>query len=332
MSLRACVIGCGMQGQLHAEAWKSRKGAEVVSVYDPSAPARDQMAQDMGAKAYDTFEQAILHDGVDVVSVCTPTCFHCEVSCFASECKRHVLCEKPLAGTIEEIDAMIAAAKRNDVLLSIAFQRRDFPHYRYFKTMFETNEFGGPIMFQFTDIREVRPKLAMHRQSMNKGVVVDMAPHYFDLMRFITGENPTRVFASGHIYARGKERVAGIDDLAIDACSIEVQYGQGHILSMRIIWGMPEGFEDHEQEMVVGPNAIARTVEENILVTTRSEKKTIDNKKDESMGPGARINNFADAVLGQGELEATAQDGRIATLVSLGALESIKSGQAVQLQ
>ena len=56
----------------------------------------------------------------------------------------------------------------------------------------------------------------MHRQSANGGPLIDMAGHFFDGMSFITGSIPERVYARGHTFGEGKERLAGIPDLALD--------------------------------------------------------------------------------------------------------------------
>lgn len=190
MTLKIAIIGCGMMGKNHAKLWQASGQAKIVAVFDAAAEARDAMAKDLGAVAYDTYQKAIDHEGIDAVSVCTPTPYHREITCYAAQRGRHILCEKPMAPSIEDADAMIDAAQRHGVHLTIGHQYREFARYKRIKELCDAGTLGSPLMVRLQDFREVRPKLAMHRQSMNKGPVLDMAAHWFDLMRFFTGAEP----------------------------------------------------------------------------------------------------------------------------------------------
>ena len=106
MAVNVCIIGCGFMGKQHAQAWKDRGDCDVVAVCDPFEEWRLELAEEMSAVPYEHWEEAIEHEGLDVVSVCTPTFLHKEITCFAASLGRHVLCEKPLAKTLEEADAI----------------------------------------------------------------------------------------------------------------------------------------------------------------------------------------------------------------------------------
>src|ERR1041385_5859439 len=94
------VIGCGDMGTAHVRAWQAREDCKVVAVADADAARLEKLAQSIGAKAYETAKQAIGHAGVEIVSVCTPVCFHAEVACLAANAGKHILCEKPLPLTL----------------------------------------------------------------------------------------------------------------------------------------------------------------------------------------------------------------------------------------
>lgn len=328
MDIGACVIGSGQMGRVHAEAWQSHPGARVLSVFDTVPTLCEELAATLGATAHASCEEAIRHPGVAAVSICTPTCDHRPVACLAARHGRHVLCEKPLAATVADADAMIDAAREAGVLLSTSFQVRDFPKNVALKRLFDTGVFGGPVFARIGQLAEVRPKTAMHRRSMNNGPVLDMAPHHVDLMRFLTGREPVQVFATGHVFARGKERVAGVADLAIDAAQIQVRYDGGHVLSMLLVWGMPERFPSCADEWFVGPAAAVRVGgnEAELIVGDRAEP--FENARG---GSTPRIHDLAEAIAGRGTLRVTGEDGRIATAVSVAALESIETGQAVDV-
>jgi len=328
MSLHACVIGCGDMGKQHARAWHARPDADLVAVCDPIEERRSALADELGVKAYADCEAAIAQDGVDVVSVCTPTCFHAEIACFALSRGRHVLSEKPLATSIADADAMIRTAREHGVLLSTSFQSRAFPHNARLKALMADGSFGAPLFVRYVDVRDVRRKMAMHRRSMNNGPVLDMACHYFDLMRHFTGAEPISVFATGHVFGQGKPRLAEVDDLAIDAADIQVRYEDGHVLSAFVNWGMPEGCENVASELIVSPTSLARREGDAFKIAIAGKEEVVGTK---FMGPEPRIANLAEAIQGKAELEVTGENGRIALRVSLAAFESIETGRAVDL-
>ncbi|HEO70223.1 MAG TPA: Gfo/Idh/MocA family oxidoreductase, partial [Candidatus Hydrogenedentes bacterium] len=231
MAVGVCVIGSGDMGGQHARAWQARDDCDVLAVFDPIEERRNALAAEVGATAYETYEDAITHDGVDVVSVCTPTCFHAEIAQCAALQGRHVLCEKPIALNLEDADAMIAAARDNGVLLSISLQCRSFPRNRRMKELISAGAFGSPLFLRYVDVRDVRPKIAMHRRAMNNGPVLDMLCHFVDTARFLTGTEPESVFATGHVFGRDHPRLAEVDDIAIDAAEVQVRFTGGHVLS-----------------------------------------------------------------------------------------------------
>jgi predicted dehydrogenase len=328
MALKVCVIGCGFMGKQHARAWNEREDCEVVAVADPYEEWRLELAGEMSAMPYENWREAVQHEGVDVVSVCTPTCLHKDMACFAASHGRHVLCEKPLAKSLDEADAMLEAAEKNSVLLSTSLQYRDFTHNRRLKEVMDDGSFGGPIFLRYIDIREVRPKLAMHRKSMNNGPVLDMLPHYFDIMRHFTGSEPEAVFATGHVFGEGKKRLAEIDDLAIDAADVQVRYANGHVLSVHVNWGMPEDCENVSHELMVSPDSLARREGDTLHLMIKGNEETLEVKW---AGPEHRIANMAEAVQGKHPLEVTGENGRIALRVSLAAFESIETGRSVEI-
>jgi predicted dehydrogenase len=330
MEFGVAIIGCGDMGGVHASAWADRPDSKVLAVFDPLERRRLELAQKTGAAACGSAEEAIACDGVNVVSVCTPVCLHADMALLAAAHGRHVLCEKPIALRLHEADSMIAAAEQNGVLLAVSYQYRGIPRYRKCRELFQAGEFGGPLFARFVDVREVRPKVAMHRRSMNGGPVIDMAGHYFDLMRFITGEEPEAVSARGHVFGAGKQRLEGLDDLAVDAAEIVVHMSGGHVLSVFVNWGMPEGFPGLGYELIAGP-AMAVQPEGDGLAAIYSERRVVHDLPAVSWGPGVRIDDLVSAVRTGGPLKVSGADGRRALEVSLAALQSIDTARTVPL-
>ena len=181
-------------------------------------------------------------------------------------------------------------------------------------------------------MQEVRPKVAMHRQSMNGGVLIDMACHLVDLLRWITDEEPETVFASGQVFGQGKPRLAGIDDLAIDEASVLVQYSGGHKLQMYLNWGRPEGFRPVTHNQLIGPEALIQIVKSDVILHNQTGIET-NHPPEGWQEPGlkTRMQQFINSIETGTPADVTVDNGLTALRVSWAALESIETGQAVQL-
>lgn len=330
-TLGVAVIGCGDLGSQHARAWAARDDARVLAVYDPMPERAERVATQYGARACASYEEAVAQAGVTAISVCTPVAQHGEVARCAAAHGRHILTEKAIALTVADAEATIAAAHEAGVWLSVSFQYRAFGRNVRLRELFQSGAFGGPVFVRYADVREVRPKLAMHRRSQNGGPVIDMAGHYFDLIRFLTGEEPQSVFASGHVFGRGKPRLAGLDDLAIDAASIQVRMGGGHVLDVFVDWGMPEGYPGWGEERFIGPALSARTVGGDVECVWPDRQERLSPPAPEPAGPTARIADLADAIRLSRPPTVSGEDGLAALRVSLAALESLETGQVCSL-
>ncbi len=324
------VIGCGARGQKHAEVWNNRYDARVVALCDTDEERLQKLADETGAAAYTDWQDAVLHEGVDIVSQCVPTNMHADVTCLAAENGRHIFGEKPLALTLEGGERIVETVQSNDVVFMPCFQRRDQDRYQKYRDFFQTGEFGGPVTFRYTMFLEVRPKTAMHSKSINVGVVNDMACHIFDLMRWMTDTEPERIYASGKVFGEGKERLAHIEDHAIDEASIELTVEGGHQLQLYLNWGMPEGFPNLGwDEWVVGPELAMQKQGPNMEV--RYQDHTEVWPLDESAGHPRRIDKFARVVKGEMEPDLDEEDALLTLQLSHLALESIETGEACEL-
>ena len=109
--IRIGLIGAGAIMRLsHGPVISRSNEASLAAVFDTDLARAEAITRDFGGKAFDNLEQMLETGGVDAVIVATPNRFHAEGAIAASNHGKHVLCEKPLAITIAECRAMIAAA------------------------------------------------------------------------------------------------------------------------------------------------------------------------------------------------------------------------------
>jgi 1,5-anhydro-D-fructose reductase (1,5-anhydro-D-mannitol-forming) len=317
-------------GRVHAAAWKARDDSRVVAVFDLDRERAGALAAETGARFSDSWQAAIETDGVSVVSVCTPICFHAEMTVHAANCGRHVLTEKAIALTLEDADRMIEAAAAAGVKLAVGYQHRTLPRHRTWRALIERGVLSGPLLVRFEDTRGVRPKTAMHRRGMNGGPVIDMAGHHVDMVRYYTGAEPVRISACGHCFGASKPELRAFDDLAIDAAEILVEYEGGHVLSACVHWGLPAGHPGRSEMSIRTADAVSVPAGDRISVRYADREVRYDPVPGVT-GTAGRVADLVNAITANERPEVAGEDGRIALAACLAALESIETGRTVNL-
>ena len=136
------IIGAGMIGQFHGKAIEAMKGGELHSVYDLRAEGAEKLAEQFGARAFSSLDEFLADDGLQVVTVGTPSGAHLDPSVAALQAGKHAVCEKPLEITPERIDMMLNTAEENKVTLAAVLNRRFHPAMDAFKAAVDGGRFG----------------------------------------------------------------------------------------------------------------------------------------------------------------------------------------------
>ncbi|MEM7397201.1 MAG: Gfo/Idh/MocA family oxidoreductase, partial [Verrucomicrobiota bacterium] len=140
------VIGAGMIGNFHARALEEMNSGKLVAVCDVSDERAKAYGEQHGCAAYTDIEEFLAHDGLDVVTIGTPSGLHLDPVKKAAAAKKHIICEKPLEVNIEKADELIAACEENGVVLSGVFPRRFQPAVVLLKETIESGRFGQITM------------------------------------------------------------------------------------------------------------------------------------------------------------------------------------------
>jgi predicted dehydrogenase len=187
--LKAAVIGVGSMGQHHARVYTALPSTTLVGVADIDAGRGEQIASTYGVPAYTDYRELLHTQEPDLVTVAVPTSLHEAVATRAMENGAHVLIEKPIAATIAEGQRLIEHARRLDRKLMVGHIVRFDPAIQALKRHLDDGELGR--IFQIM-CRRVGPFPARIR---DVGVVIDLAPHDLDIMRFVSSDEPVRVYA-----------------------------------------------------------------------------------------------------------------------------------------
>jgi predicted dehydrogenase len=248
----------------------------------------------------------------------------------------HVLCEKPIELNLHQADNMIEAAQENQVKLGLGFMRRHSSVVADLKTRLASGEFGRPVLYHASDVRELRPKRVMHDANVNGGPVIDMAVHLIDLWNTIFDSRPVSVTAQGLTIGRGRPEVAHIKHQAIDTATINVKYASGDIGTFVVCWGLPSKVNPNQHhDQIYAPNGLAElyyaaSKQELRLMRENGLWQTLSISHQDMYQ--TQIRSFADWVLKEEPFPATGADGKLALQVALAALESIRTGQTIQLK
>jgi len=187
--IKAAVIGVGSMGKNHARVYTELPEATLVGVADADASTASNVAARLGARSYSDYRKLLEVEKPDAVTIAVPTALHFEVAKTAMEAGAHVLVEKPIAATLDEGRCLIELANSLKRKLMVGHIVRFNPAIQTLKKKLDAGDLGR--IFQIV-CRRVGPFPARIR---DVGVVIDLAPHDVDLMRFLTGMEPVRLFA-----------------------------------------------------------------------------------------------------------------------------------------
>jgi predicted dehydrogenase len=192
--LRVGIVGAGFMGRLHAAGW-ARTPACLAAMYANVPDKVRQLAHACGTQAVDSLETLI--DRVDVVDICTPTHLHYEMVLKAAAAGKHIVCEKPLARTVEQAEHMIAVCREAGVKLLVAHVVRFFPEYAQAKMIVDRGEIGRVGVVRLRRVSAL-PTWSEGNWLMDEeksgGMMLDLMIHDLDYARWVAGE-VKRVFA-----------------------------------------------------------------------------------------------------------------------------------------
>jgi predicted dehydrogenase len=187
------LIGCGKVGRTHARALAELPESEFVAVCDQNLARAQELADQYHIKAYDKVDTMLADAGVQAVVVCTPHPVHAEPAVAAAQAGVHVLVEKPLAASLRDCDAMIAAADAAGVKLGVISQRRLYPPVRRVREAINSGKIGRPVlgtvlMLGWRDEPYYRSDPWRGTwQGEGGGVLVNQSPHQLDLLQWFMG-------------------------------------------------------------------------------------------------------------------------------------------------
>ena len=323
------IAGTGFMGSTHAAAWKDTS-AEIAGFSAETPEEARELAGQYGVKTYTDFT-AMLKD-VDVVDICTPTHLHCGMVLEAAAAGKQIICEKPLALSIEEGQKMIAACKKAGVNLFVAHVVRYFPEYALAKQAIESGQIGKGGVIRLSR-GSYRPKKAVGNwfldESKSGGILMDLMVHDLDYARWIAGDVES-VFA---------QKVShGFKDAPVDFGLVILKHRNGALSHVSGAWAYPPptfrtGFEISGDGGMLGFDSDSTSPIRYLIQKADSGSPDVGLPSSPvSESPyTSEIKEFYAALTDGRPVRVSAEDGLAAVQIVLAAMESVKTGKAVTL-
>jgi len=199
--LRLGLVGLGVMGRSHLKNLLPEETIKLVGIADVNKAAVDQVAQETGVPGFYSHHELLEKAKPEAVLIAVPHPFHAPIAIDAAKAGVHILCEKPIAVTVSEADAMIQAAKQAGVLLGVMFNQRTFPVHRKLKELIDGGEIGEIWEFEMISTGWYRLQSYYDSGSWRGtwkgeggGVLANQAPHNLDMWQWLIGL-PKRVQA-----------------------------------------------------------------------------------------------------------------------------------------
>ncbi|WP_067924966.1 Gfo/Idh/MocA family protein [Alicyclobacillus shizuokensis] len=327
--LKVAVVGAGTMGTVHSEAYREMADVDLVGILDIRPEAAQRLAARRETAAYTTLNALIQAAQPDVVDVCVPTYLHRQVVEAAAVAGCHVICEKPIARTLADAEAMIRVCQAAGVKLYIAHVVRFFPEYRRAHDLVCDGAVGrvGVVRAMRGGAFPVGWEDWYANVAKCGTVIVDSMIHDFDFLRWCFGE-VDRVYAKSQL---------GRDMVQSDHAFVSLRFQNGVIAHVEGTWAYPSGFYT-ELEMAGAKGLIEFRSQDAIAVHTQirqSERAHAGVQVPESplvKSPyQLELEHFLECIRRDVQPLVTAEDACKALEISLAALASARAGKPVRL-
>ena len=319
--VRAAIVGCGSYGAEHAKFLSAYPGVKLVAVADIAAARAEEFKQKYGA-GYATGDVAKIwaDPDIDAVWICTQHHTHAPLAEAAAAAGKNFFLEKPLALTLADCNRIVAAVEKAGVIASSGFKLRFFPAVVAAKaflpkptlTMAQVIDDHWPSDFWAND------------PIQGGGNVLSQGCHMVDTVLHLHPTPPVRV------YAAGGNRHHPTRDI-VDTASITLTFADGAVATVAVgDCGVPPHSSKFALQQSDGAKSFSLFNRLNSLMT-REDKKITEHPAHPEEGAAVIDAPFITAVAEGRPAPVSVQSARRTSAVVLAAIESIKSGQAVDL-
>lgn len=335
--MRVALIGCGRVARAHAAALARSPVATLAVAVDIRRERAEAFAAQYGCEAATDWEKVVTRPDIDAVEICTPHYLHAPQAIAAASARKHILTEKPMAISVADADAMIAAAEENGVMLGVIFQNRYNPASQAAKQAVESGEIGtvrGARAFLTWDRSDEYYSQSDWKGTWDKeggGVLIDQAIHTIDLIQWLMGPAESVVAT----YDTRNHELINVDDMA----EATIRFRSGALASLYANCYYPYNADVFVE--VVGTKGWVRVLKDVAYIKVANVTRTVEPVADPdqpALGPGywgqshaIQINDFYRSVLEGRRPFIDGHEGKKAMELVLAMYQSARKGERVFL-
>ncbi|MCM8814890.1 MAG: Gfo/Idh/MocA family oxidoreductase [Candidatus Omnitrophica bacterium] len=198
--VRLAIIGAGFMGSMHAEVYSQLPNVKIAAIVDERGEKAKSLAEKYGAIPYLSADQVFAKSDITIVDICLPTFLHKEFVIKAAEAGKDIICEKPIALTIEDAKKMVDACRKKKVRFMVAHVIRFWPEYAFIKRNYDQGRYGKLITITCTRLSP-RPTWGWQNwlldNSRSGGALFDLHIHDVDFILYLLGQNPVSLYSVG---------------------------------------------------------------------------------------------------------------------------------------
>lgn len=310
----------------YASCLKSLENVEFVGVADPVEARGRAAAESFGVRYFPDYD-ALLGAHPDAVVICSENVNHKDIALAAAKAGCHVLCEKPIATTVEDARAMIDACSRANVKLATAFPVRNAPPILRAREIVRNGDIGKVLAINGTNRGKMPGGWFVDPALAGGGAVMDHTVHVTDLMRWFLDQEVTTVYA---------EIGTRIYDIPVDDCGVlNMKFSGGVFATLDASWSRPQSFPtwgDVTMEIVGTEGVLYVDAFAQSFIAYDGRQKGVALRHWGDNMDLLMVKSFVKAVEEGGPVFATGEDGMHAMAVALGAYRSSKLGRPVELK
>ena len=223
------IIGCGsIARQRHAHEYGLNSNVTIAGFYDFVAQRAADMVSTFGGKVYQTVDEMLADESIDLVSVCVANAYHAEITIKALEAGKNVLCEKPMAVTYEQCLKMVETANKCGKRLFIGHNQRLTPAHRKAKELIASGSMGKVLTFATSfchagpeswGIDKGKGTWFFRKDAAAFGSMADLGIHKIDLVRYLIGDEIKSIYSEMCVLDKTYEDGSPIQ---VDDNSVEV--------------------------------------------------------------------------------------------------------------
>lgn len=322
-------FGAGRIGAIHAANLAATDGARLRYVVDVNAPSARALAARHSAQAVDK-ETALNDPDVDAVIIASSTDTHADLVVAAAKAGKAIFCEKPIDLSLRRVDACLAVVRKARVPMFVGFNRRFDPSFSALHRRLARGEIGSVEQVVITSRDPGPPPLSYLKVS--GGQLLDMTIHDFDMARWLLGEEPVLVFATGSCLV--DPAISKVGDT--DSVMIVMKTASGRLChinnSRRATYGYDQRIEVHGSKgRLMAGNHSPTTVELANGTAVSTDKPLFFFLERYAAAYRAELTAFLRALARHKPMPVGADDGRRAILLAEAAARSLRRGAPVAI-